>query len=146
MRTLSVLVILLLVSASTAAFAQDSGMMLAQEPRKDFTGFGWTFLLLTAATLAYGVKAKADSDDDLERAEVNFTSYQNATTPTELTAFRTAANSALNDARANEERANLALFMTFVFGLTAWYSFNPEDLSDNSLAVTHNAIIFQHRF
>ena len=72
MRTLSVLVILVLVSGSTAAFAQDSGLMLEQEPRKDFTGFGWTFLLLSVATLAFGVKSKADSDDDLERAEANF--------------------------------------------------------------------------
>ncbi len=146
MRTLSVMVILVFVSGSTVALAQGSGLMLEQEPRKDFTGFGWTFLLLTAATLALGVKAKADSDDDLERAETSFANYQNATTSGDAATFRATTDSALNDARANEGRANLALFLTFVFGLTAWYSFNPEDLPDNSLAVTHNAIIFQHRF
>lgn len=146
MRAVSIFIILSLVLGNTVVFAQDSELMLEREPRTDFTVYGWTFLLLTLGTLAYGVKSYDDSQDDLDKAEANFVSYQAAGTASDAATFRAATDENLNDARANEERVNLALFLTIVFGLTSWYSFNAEDLPDSGLALSHNAIIFRHRF
>ena len=146
MRTVSVLMILALMLGSALAFAQDSKLMLEQEPRTDFTVYGWTFLLLSLSTLAYGAKVHGDSQDDLDKADANFAGYQVAATPADATAFRTAANENLNDARAKEERANLALFFGILFGITSWYSFNAEDLPEGGLAMTRNSVIFRLRF
>lgn len=146
MRAISVLIVAALVLGNSMAFGRESSLILEQEPRTDFTAFGWTFLLLSLGTLAYGAKVYGDSQDDLDKAELNFASYQVATSDTEATTFRDAVSENLNDARANENRANLALFMAFMFGLTSWYSFNAEDLPDAGLALTTNSIILRHRF
>lgn len=146
MRAISVLIVAALVLGNAMAFGREPNLILEQEPRTDFTVFGWTFLVLTLGTLAYGAKVYDDSQDDLDKAELNFASYQAAASDTEATTFRNAVSENLNDARANENRANLALFMAFMFGLTSWYSFNAEDLPDTGLALTTNSIILRHRF
>ena len=146
MRAISILIVAALVLGNSIAFGQESSLMLEQEPRTDFSVYGWTFLLLSLGTLAYGAKVYGDSQDDQDTAEVNYASYQAATSSSEATTFRDAVSENLNDARANENRANLALYMAFVFGLTSWYSFNAEDLPDARLAVTTNSIILRHRF
>lgn len=146
MRAASILIVAALILGNSMAFGQESSLMLEEEPRTDFSVFGWTFLVLSLGTLAYGAKVYDDSQDDLDKADANFVSYQAASSSNEATTFRNAVSENLNDARANEDRANLALFLAFVFGLTSWYSFNAEDLPEGGLAMTSNSIILRHRF
>ena len=145
MRVLCLVIVAVLLTGGSA-LAQGRRLMLDEEPSRTFNGLGWTFLFLSVATLAYGAKVLGDSDDDLDRADQSFTAYQSAGSASQATSLRTATNSALNDARTNEERANVALFLAVLFGITSYYSFNPEDLPDNSLTVTRSGILFSHRF
>lgn len=139
------LIVLMLLGYGTA-FGRESELILEEKPRSDYIAFGWTFLVLSAATLAYGLKSAEDSDDDVATADANYLLYQSATTASDAAAYREATESSLNDARANEERANLAFMATFLFGLTAYASFFPETLPGVSIAATTNSVILQHRF
>ena len=146
MRAVSILMVVSFLLGSSMAFGRESSLILEQEERTEFSGFGWTFLFLSLGTVAYGVKAYGDSQDDLDKAELNYASYQTASSDTDATTFRNAVNENLNDARANENRANLALFIGFIFGLTSWYSFNADELPEAGLAFTQNSVIIRHRF
>lgn len=146
MRAASIFIIVALVLGSTPALAQKSKLLLEEQPRTNFTVYGWTFLLLSLGTLAYGAKAYDDSQEDLDNADANFASYQTASSASEATTFRNAANENLNDARANESRANLALWLGIIFAATSWYSFNAEDLPESGLALTRDSVILRYRF
>ena len=146
MRGICLIMIAVLILGNSAAFAQESKLILEEEPRTDFTVYGWTFLLLSLGTFAYGASVYSDSQDDIDKADANFAGYESATTQEDATAYRTAANEDLNNARAKEGRANLALWLGIIFGLTSWYSFNAEDLPETGLALTGNSIILRHRF
>lgn len=138
--------IVLILLGYGSAFGRESELILEEEPRSDYTVFGWTFLVLTAATLAFGLKSVEDSDDDLATADASYSQYQSATTSSDAATFRQATENSLNNARANEERANLAFMATFLFGLTAYASFFPESLPGVSIAATANSVIIQQRF
>ena len=126
--------------------AQAAELMLEEKPSGDFSGFGWTFLVLTGTTLLYGIQTYNDSKDSLDEAEANYQLYLTAGTSTDATFYRAATSDRLNNARTDETRANIALYLTILFGLTTYYSFNPEALPENTLFVGHNSIIFRTTF
>ncbi|MCZ6559244.1 MAG: hypothetical protein O7A69_15940 [SAR324 cluster bacterium] len=140
MRAVCIMLLLFLLTGGGSAWGQM--MLLEEEASKDHSGAGVTFLLLSVVTLAYGLKSFNDSQDDLDRADASFAQYQAAPT----TALQVATSDALNDARVNEDRANAAVFLTILFGLTSYYSFYPEDLPDVSLAATPGGILYRYRF
>ena len=144
MRVTCVLVAALLLVGGSPALGQQ--LMLEEEPPTEFTGTGWTFLVLTLATLSYGLKVRADSKDDLSRADTTFAQYLAAGTPAQATTLRAATDDALNDARANEKRANVAFALTILFGLTAYFSFLPDHMPDASLVVTPQGMLYTYRF
>ena len=61
MRVACVLVAALLLLGGSPALGQQ--LMLEEEPPTEFTGTGWTFLVLSLVTLGYGLKVLADSED-----------------------------------------------------------------------------------
>ena len=144
MRVACVLVAALLLLGGSPALGQQ--LMLEEEPPTEFTGTGWTFLVLSLATLSYGLKVLADSDDDLDRAEAKYTQYLAAGTGPQATTLRAATNDALNDARANEKRANVAFALTILFGLTSYFSFLPDHMPDASLVMTPQGMLYTYRF
>ncbi len=144
MRALALTALVLALILGRPALARE--MMLEGEPSRDFSDYGWTFLILTGTSLLYGINSYNGSQDSLDDAEANYQLYLNAGTSDAATAYRAATNNSLNDARTEETRANIALYLTILFGLTSYYSFNPEALPENTLFVGHNSIIFRTTF
>ncbi|MCZ6533677.1 MAG: hypothetical protein O7A08_12020 [SAR324 cluster bacterium] len=145
MRAVCIMLLLFLLTGGGSAWGQM--MLLEEEASKDHSGAGVTFLLLSVVTLAYGLKSFNDSQDDLDRAEASFVQHEAVRVAGgDTSALRAATSDALNDARVNEDRANAAVFLTILFGLTSYYSFYPEDLPDVSLAATPGGILYRYRF
>jgi hypothetical protein len=144
MRVLALAILALALAWGRPALGGE--MMLREPPRETFTGYGWTFLFLSVATLAYGSQALSDSKDSLDKADASYQQYLAATDPNEITNQRIATNGFLNDARADEKRANVALYLGILFGLTSYYSFFPEHGPQAPIVIGHNGIIIRHRF
>ncbi len=144
MRALALMALVLALLLGRPALARE--MMLEDEPSREFSDYGWTFLVLAGSSLLYGINSYNSSRDSLDEAKANYQLYLGAGTSDAVTAYRAATNDSLNDARTEETRANIALYLTILFGVTSYYSFNPEDLPDNTLFVGHNSIIFRTTF
>lgn len=118
------------------------GLMLDEEPRTDFTSYGWTFYGLSAAMLLLASQSYTASQDALATANANYVSYQ--ATPT--TDLQTLAEAFLSSAQAEETKANAALFLSVLFGVTGYYSFHPEDLPETTIFVHPRGVTVLRRF
>jgi len=144
MRVLAVAMLGLLLVWGRPALGEE--LMLAEPPPESFTGYGWTFLLLSVATLGYAVQARSDSQDSLSKADESYAQYQAAGTANDATEYRIATNSYLKDARGDEKRANAAFYLGVLFALTSYYSFFPEQAPDSPFVIGLNGVIIRHRF
>ena len=118
------------------------GLMLDEEPRTDFTSYGWTFYGLSAAMLVLASQSYTASQDALATANANYVSYQ--ATPT--ADLQTLAEAFLSSAQAEETKANAALFLSVLFGVTGYYSFHPEDLPETTIFVHPRGVTVLRRF
>lgn len=144
MRALALVVLGLALICARPALAQN--LMLKEEPRTDFDSFGWTFLILSGTMFLYGVNAFNNSRDSLDEAKARYQVYLDAGAEADFTQLRANVKNSLNEARVDEKRANIALYLTILFGITSYYSFHPEDLPDTSIFVGFNTIGVRHRF
>ena len=126
--------------------ALGAGLMLEDPPADYYTAWGWTFLALSAVTLAYAVQQNTDAQDSLDNANASFTQYQAAGDSTTAATLRVQTSSYLNDARTEEKRANVGFYVAVLLGLTSYYSFFPEDLPGEGFSLTHTGFIFRQKF
>ncbi|MEE8395089.1 MAG: hypothetical protein V3S29_03475, partial [bacterium] len=129
MRLLWMALVALLLFGQAPALGR--GLMLNEEARTDFSSYGWTFYGLSAAMLLLASQSYTASQDALATANANYVSYQ--ATPT--TDLQTLAEAFLSSAQAEETKANAALFLSVLFGVTGYYSFHPEDLPETTIFV-----------
>ena len=140
MRLLTTLIILLMLFGQGTAMAGE--MMLRDDPHEgSYWGYGLTFLLMSGASAGYSKTAAADSEEKLAYAK---TLYAAAKESGDTTA-QDQANSALQDARSAEQRANAAAYMAVVFLFTSYFSFFPNHLPDNTI-ITPLGVAYQVKF
>ena len=121
-------------------------LMLEEEPRTDFTVYGWTFLALTAATLFYASTANSDSKGALDQANASYQQYLTATSDDTIAAFRGQTEKLHEEAKSLEKRANVGAYLALLFGLTSYYSFFPDSLPDGPVLISNMRIVFRLRF
>ena len=121
-------------------------LMLDEAPADSHTAWGWTFLALSAVSLAYAVQQNSDAQDSLDNANASFTQYQAAGDGTTAATLRVQTSSYLNDARTEEKRANVGFYAAILFGLTSYYSFFREDLPGEGFSLTHTGFIYRQKF
>ncbi|MEE8395787.1 MAG: hypothetical protein V3S29_07000, partial [bacterium] len=119
------------------------GLMLNEEARTDFSSYGWTFYGLSAAMLLLASQSYTASQEALATADANYALYvaDNADTVAQA-----AAEGFLSSAQAEETKANAALFLSVLFGLTGYYSFHPEDLPETTIFVHPRGVTVLRRF
>lgn len=134
------------VAALIAGQALGAGLLLEEEPRTDFTVYGWTFLALTAATLSLASSANSDSKEALNKANASYRQYLTATSGDTIAAFRGQTEKFHEEAKSLEKRANVGAYLALLFGLTSYYSFFPDSLPDGPVLVSDMGIVFRLRF
>jgi hypothetical protein len=122
------------------------GMMLNDDSPPNYSAYGWTFTGLTLLSLGYGVYAYNKSQDELDQADKDYKLYKNATTTSAALKYRAKTEDHRDEAKNYETRANVAIWMTVIFGLTAVYSFGPEMGPHMSLMSSLNGPVFIWRF
>ena len=126
--------------------ALGAGLLLEEEPRTDFTVYGWTFLALTVATLSLASTANSDSKGALDKADASYRQYLTATAPTAIAAFRGQTEKFHEEAKSLEKRANVGAYLALLFGLTSYYSFFPDSLPEGPVLISNMGIVFRLRF
>ena len=134
------------VAALIAGQALGAGLLLEEEPRTDFTVYGWTFLALTAATLSLASSANSDSKEALNKANASYRQYLTATSDPTIAAFRGQTEKFHGEAKSLEKRATAGAYLALLLGLTSYYSFFPESLPDGPVLVSDMGIVFRLRF
>ena len=145
MRLISMVITLFFLGGTGLALGSD--LMLEEPPRTSFTGFGITFLLLTAVSGAYAAQAKSESETALAAANSSYAQYLAAgSDPDAQTTYKQQTKDDLAEAQSMEKKANTGYYLTLLFAVTSYYSFFPGHLPDNTILVTQNGLIIQHRF
>jgi len=121
-------------------------MILNDVSPPDYNAYGWTFTGLTLFTLGYGIYAYTKSQDELDQADKNYKLYKNAGTTSSALKYRGKTEDHRDEARNYETRANAAIVLTLVFGLTAFYSFHTDLGPHMSLTSTLDGAVFTWHF
>ena len=121
-------------------------MLLHDQSEPNLRAYGWTFSGLALLTLGYGVYAYNKSQDELDKADKQYLLYRDATTEANALKYRKLTERHHDQAKIFEARANGALALTIIFGLTATYSFSPESAPDLSLSTTWQGPVLTWRF
>ena len=140
----TVMLVVAVLANGSSVWATD--MMLDDESDPSYTAYGWTFLGLTLVSAAVASQSITDSQDSLNKASKSFKQYKGATAEADVTKYRDSTEKHHEDAKSAEERANLAVLLTILFGAASYYSFSPESGLDFSLMTSSTHVIWRVRF
>jgi hypothetical protein len=135
-----------LCAVSGAPLRAAEGMYLADVSPPNYNAYGWTFTGLTLLSLGYGVYAYGKSQDELDQADKNYKLYKSAKTTESALKYRNKTEDHHDEAKNYETRANTAIALTLVFGLTAIYSFDTDLGPNMSLTSSLGGAVFTWRF
>ena len=133
-------------AASGAPVWAAEEMMLNDVSPPDYSAYGRTFTGLTLLSLGYGIYAYSKSQDELDQADKNYKLYKNADTTASALRYRGKTEDHHDAAKNYETRANAAIALTLVFGLTAYYSFHTDLGPDLSLTTSLGGAVLTWRF
>ena len=137
------LVPLLLLFALPAWGSQD--MML----REDGTSpeiVGWTFAGLSGIALLAAANGYTESQKSQEEADKAYEKYQAADNAEDANRYHKKTNSFRNSAIAYESTTNGGFYLSLLFALVSYYSFNPESAPQGPVLISQRGIGFLHRF
>ena len=137
-----------LMLAATPVWAASDDLLVERDgPWVSYDALGWSFLGLSAASLAVAVNGYQESQAALDKARDAYDNYEVATTEADALHWRDETEKFHDRAKAFESTANTALFLTVLFGFTSYYSFSPEDEpSGPTVTVTATGVRFRTRF
>jgi hypothetical protein len=134
-------------AAPSGALARD--MMLDSGTEMSPGGLqatGWTFTALTLLSLGYAAYSYNVTQDELDKADENYEDYQNASTESDAVSSRSKVESHHDKAKSAETRTNIAIALSLIFAVTAFYSFSPDSAPNISVTATTRGPIFEWRF
>ena len=149
LRAVAFLTLIALGTAALAPAARARELMLdspAEPSEGTLTAYGWTFTTLTLVALGYGVLAYSESQDEQDEADKNYDQYQAADTTADALYYRQRVERHQDKAQSAETRANIAIALTLVFALTAFYSFSPDSAPNLSVTANLNGPMLVWRF
>lgn len=143
MTTLTLVAALLPQAASGRDLMLDSDTELG---RGGQIATGLSFTALTLLSLGYAVYSYNLAQDELDKADKDYEAYQDATTEEDAVELHGKVEDHHDKAKTAETRANIAIALTLVFALTAFYSFSPDSAPNFSVTATTQGPVLEWRF
>lgn len=124
----------------------DEELLLERTAEPPYQAYGWTFLGLSLVSLAVGVDQYNAREDELDAADEAFDRYRAAGTAEAAVFWRQKTRKHLDQAQVAETRVNLAIALVVLFGLTSYYSFDPESGQAPSVLPRHDGVALRVKF
>lgn len=148
-RAGAVVTLFVFVTALVPQGASAREMMLdepAEMSRGGEIATGWVFTGLTLLSIGYAAYSYQQSQDELDDADKAYDDYRNAESEADANALHRDVEDHHDKAKAAETRANIAIALTLVFAVTAFFSFSPDSAPNLSLKATTRGPLLEWRF